>query len=477
MSEPTITPIDGYLEDEYLEDEYLGGAFLYGYGMQVNMVVKDQAAIGQQVDMVINDQDPIGMQTDMVIEDSEVIGMQVEANTDIEVFYGMQVNQEVLDALSAIGMEVKADTLRHALHDAYLVEPYLEDSYLASRMCAFMGMQVNLQVADNTDPFGMQAEMVIEDDKTLGMQIEMEIDAEDPIGMQVTRVIAVRFGMQATMVVYNITELRLMWEFPSRGTPAQEGNNWTATNTASGDFAASNLNTDIEEQVYRSTSTSIELVCDTGLAQGVPIDTIAIRNHNLTRGAQVQVQGSNNNFATINVNFNMFVEDLNMYYIAENFPTLLETNRYWKFVITDVNNPDGYVQIGCILFGASQIFSATASFLNPLIQGWRHFKDVLPTEGFTNVMNDRSLKKFIRLNFQDIDYNSGNFRIVEDMITEARTSNKILVIPTPEFPSRFAVFAKMPSLPEISHINHGRQGVGGAIVEYNSFSIEWDESL
>lgn len=479
MAPPTITDIGGYLEDEYLEGEYDGGAFAYGYGMQALMVIVNVTmVVGMQADQAIAAQEPYGMQAQMVIAADREVGMQAYQQTSGENEVGMQAQSLVEDVGGTVGMEAKHDTLRHAMRGMYLEEGgYLEEDYLVEGMWAFLGMQALQSLTDYPVSFGMQALQIINRDKLVGMQAEMVINTSNEFGMQAAQFVARRIGMQATMVLYNTTELRFMTEFPSRGTPALLGNNWTATNTAAGDFLVRNVNTDTEEQVYRSTGLSIELVCDTGLAQGVPIDTIAIRNHNLTRGALVQVQGSNDNFATVAVTYNMFVETTHMYYIAPSFPTSLETNRYWKFIIQDVTNPDGYIQVGAILFGAASIFSTTDKFLNPLTQGYKHFKDVLPTEGFSNTMNDRSLKKYLRLNFQDIDYLSGNFSILEDMFLLARTSLKVLVIPTPEFASRFAVFAKLSSMPEITHINHGFQGVGGAMVEYDSLSLEYDESL
>lgn len=475
---PVITDIGGYLEGDYLEDEYAGGAFAYAYGMQALMVIAATTVIGMQADQAIAAQEPIGMQAQMEVGNELAIGMQAYQQTAGEAEIGMQADSQVADVGGTVGMEAKHDTLRHAMRGMYLEEGgYLEEAYLVEGMWAFLGMQALQQLTEQPVAFGMQAEMVINRERNPGMQAEMIVDTETPLGFQATQIAVGRFGMQATMVLYNTTELRFMTEFPSRGTPALLGNNWTATNTAAGDFLPRNLNTDIEEQVYRSTGTSIELVCDTGLAQGVPIDTIAIRNHNLTRGALVQVQGSNDNFATVRVSYNMFVETTHMYYIAPAFPTSVETNRYWKFIIQDVTNPAAYIQIGAILFGAASIFSTSDKFLNPITQGYKHFKDVLPTEGFTNTMNDRALKKYLRLNFQDIDYLSGNFRILEEMFLLARTSLKVLVIPTPEFASRFAVFAKLSSMPEITHINHGFQGPGGAMVEYDSLSLEYDESL
>jgi hypothetical protein len=301
----------------------------------------------------------------------------------------------------------------------------------------------------------------------------MQINHEDAFGFQALQIRKTIIGMQSTMVIYNTTQLRLLCSFPSRGTPALGGNNWVSDPpAAAGDFTPSNLNTDIIEQVYRSTSSAlVSLTCDTGLPQGVPIDTIAILGHNLTRSATVQVQGSNDNFATPPaITFNMVTELQNMYWIAPELPRSAGQNRYWRFIIQDSTNPAGYVEIGAIIFGAANIFSAKESFLNPLVFGYKHFRDEMETEGFTSVTNDRALKKFLQLKFENLDYYSGNYGILTELITEARTSLKCLVIPTPEYASRYAVFAKLTELPEITFNDNG------ARENYVALDLSWDES-
>jgi len=372
-----------------------------------------------------------------------------------------------------MGMSVKADTLRHNLIGVYLEEGYLTGPYLVEQMNAYMGMQVEL-VNKVTEHLGMQVEGVVYKNLPVGMQAELIINASRAVGMQVDQITQAVIGMQATLVIYNTTQLRLMTIFPSRGTAALGGNNWTASSTGPGDVLPRNLNTDTVEQYYRSANGdtgSVELVCDTGLPQGVPVDTIAILGHNLTTSALVQVQGSNDNFATPpRITFNMMVERDNMYYIAPTLPTSAGQNRYWKFIFQDPTNTAGFIKVGTILFGASSIFSIDACFVQPVIKGFRHFKDEMPIEGFSTASNDRSLKKFIRLRFENLDFNKGNFAILDEALNYARTSLKTLVIPTPEYSSRFAVFGKLAQMPELSFTDNGVDA------SYVSLDLEWDES-
>jgi hypothetical protein len=358
----------------------------------------------------------------------------------------------------------------------YLQAPYLESNLFGEAA----GFQTRL-IANAKPVAGFQIRLIADNiiggivTNDYGFQTRLIADKLKTTGFQVTLIRNNSYGMQVVYRFYNLTQLRYMYDFPSRGTAALLGNNWTATSTATGDFLANNVNTDIVEQVWRSNNapSSQTLTCDTGITQGITIDTIAILNHNLTSSALVQVQGSNDNFATPpSVLYNMTITTLNMFYIAPEFPkSSASKNRYWRFIIQDSTNPDGFLQIGTIVFGNAKIFVYPENFKTPLSFGTKHFKDVINTEGFTNVSNDRTLKKFLTLDFEKLDGTKGNFLSLKEMWEEVRTSLKILVIPTPTRPERFAVFAKLSEMPSetIESIDD--------TTEYIDIDLNFDESL
>lgn len=420
---------EGYLEGDYLVGEYLIGQFANRTGVQVQQTIEAEAHLGVEVG------------------DAPIISQ-------------------------ATGVEVLHSKLRHALHGVYLKDGgYLEDSYLAAQYCAFLGAQVSQQIFTQ-DELGVQAQMqIVDQTRRLGVQAQMQIvDFTKSLSMETLQIRVTRLGLEVEHVLYNIKRLRIMCEFPSRG----DGTNWTATNQASGDFGPDNVNTDVIEQVFRSSGVSVTLTCDTGLAQGTPIDTIAILGHNLTRSATIQVQGSQDGtFSPPDVTFDFTeVTPDRAFYIAPTAPTAAaQQNRYWRFVINDTPNPDGYIEIGVIVFGEANVFSFGENYNNRLRQGFTHFKDTLPSEGFTTTSNDRALRKYLKIDFEELNYRFGNFSIIDEMVNYARTSLKCLVIPTPEYPERFAVFGKLNTLPEYVHNSIDEEN------EYVSFTLEWDEAL
>lgn len=463
----------GYLEKPYLsEDPYLSGQIAGAMGFQANLIIETQDQLGMQANGIIDDDNPVGMEAFGFIGTTVGLGFQANAIIDFTNPVAMQAVGNIDDDL-ALGFEAIQDTLSHTLHDKYLVEPYLSQSYLASLMCANLGMQANA-IIETTDAQGMQANLIIEDRLVpIGMQAAITIDALNALGFQADSVAVLQLGMQATIVIYNDNRLRVMCDFPSRGLTTT---NWTASSTEPGDYDINNLDTDIPEQIWRSATgvvTSINITCDTGIPQGVAVDTIFIDNHNFTSSASIVVQASNDaGFGTIGFTTTMEVTEDRMFYIK---PTAaLEQYRYWRFNINDTTNPDGFISIGIIAFGSAIIFQDNC-FTDQIRYEVRDFADTVPTEGFTNVANSRALRNILGLEFRLIDSNQRSFELLDDIFRDARTILKCLWIPTPsstnqELTKKFAAFGKLTRLPVRTHNNKGPD------LDYATFTIEVDES-
>jgi len=312
------------------------------------------------------------------------------------------------------------------------------------------------------------------------------------MGMQALFTQANALGMQVLFTIYNTTNLRILCNFLSRGNAARvgEGNNaWgnplgigeniQANSTQPGDFSAENLNTDVVEQIWRSADTvktGVRVDFDTERDQGVFLDTFSIQNHNLTRSATVTLIGSvNSNFSTTDVVHNIQIStDPNAYFIAETLPAA--GYRYWRIAIDDPTNPDDYVSMGTVVFGASRIFNAEC-IVDQIDHKLQDFADTVNTEGFTNVANSRAQKKVLRLEFRSLETGFGNFELMRDIFKTARTTLKCLWIPTPSFINheaveRFAVFSKLSEIPNERHNSKGPSDSENFV----SFSIELDES-
>jgi hypothetical protein len=305
------------------------------------------------------------------------------------------------------------------------------------------------------------------------------------IGTESTILRSQFFGFQTKIALYNTTNLRILCRFPSRGSDAITGGtnqwgeaighglNWVATSTepsATNDFDISNVNTDIVEQYWRTASgvTDPVLICDTEVA-GVFVDTMAILGSNITTSATVAFDGSNDPTFT-SVPFTTAVSpesDGDMVYISPNIP--LASYRFWRIRISDGTNPDGFVKIGAIVFGESDIFHGEC-FVDRVTWTPTNYTDSIQTEGETNVQNDRGVKNKLGLTFKNLDFNRSNYTTIKSVFEYARTVLKCLYVPTPEYPKRFMIFGKLTRIPVETHNAKGEDA------DYVDFNIEVDEA-
>ena len=501
-------------------------------GMQCRIIIADfQRELGQQANFVIADDTPLGQQANFTVLDDTPLGQQARfsfegAPTEL----GQQAEFSIATGQGPYGMQYTQTNFNHLQCLGYLEQDYLAFEHLAANICAHgamqarfdvydektLGQQAHFNIVDYRTALGQQAHFRIDALRTLGQQSLFSLSKQPALGqqaqfhiegklrtfgqqaqfvilddlafgMQAEFINVTALGMQATVSLYNTTHLRILCEFPSRGlstavglnawgNAAGQGLSWKSNSTATCDFSPQNLNTDIVEQVWRSTvDTGVNLDCDTERAQGVFLDTLAILNHNLTSSATVNLIGSNSStFATLGVVIPLEVraDDPNVYYVAQALPTA--GYRYWRVSIDDASNPDGYLEIGTIVFGAASIFVGEA-FVDQVEFQLKDYTDSVQTEGFTNVSNSRAQKKILRLDFRSLSYLRANFRIMRNMFRNERTVLKCLWLPTPdpvnqEYTARFALFAKLAQIPSETH-NHK-----GGTADYVSFTIELDES-
>ncbi len=462
---------NGYLNGPYLgRESYLGADALNAQDFQVLRVIDGSRATLFQTNFVVN-QDPLPRFFQVLRQITGPRGALVQVLRRVNEFtkgihWQIQKNPS---KPKTVNTSTKLGRILHTINadDFYLAGPYLMDGYLSKGMIVWPSFQVKRDLTKQ-DPMLFQVERVIYDvPRPKLFNVERVITKELEYGFQVNRIQRREILWQVNRILYNTKKLRVLLDFPSRGIT---GNNWTASSTASGDFSALNLNTDIVEQCWRSNGSKIvALTCDTQVSQGVFVDTVAILGHNLTRSATVEIKASNDpGFATYESIVMETNRTSNWYYIAPKAPTT--SYRYWRFQIGDSTNAADYLQIGSIVFGSSIIMVAN-DITDSVRRSTKHFSDKVQTEGFTNVSNDRAIKSGLGVEFRSIAYDVQDYTSLRRVFDTARTSIKCLWIPTPEYPERFAVFGKLSTIPEESHMSLGPKE------DYVSFNVDVDESL
>jgi len=477
-------------------------------GLQLEAKQLRETDIGLQFLSAITTANNNGLQSENLINETAPIALQAEYKRLVAQQAGLQF-QSFIATNNPLGVEfIGARGWPHyQCGPGYLEEfGYLMDwPYLAPRICVAGGAQFEA-ISQQLKEYGLQVLAKDYDDNSVGMQFQGKIFEAPLVGVQFagkryeSALIGLQFqgkiyetetygeqfqgkiyeapasglqfealriysvGMQVRVAIYNTTNLRILLDFPSRGT---SGTNWTASSTSPSStnaFNVNNLNTDIVEQAWRSApGTSATLTCDTQNPSGVFVDTVALLNHNLSGGATVVMQASTDGISWVPY-ANLTNERENMYWLAPSLP--LTPYRYFRFIIND--SGASYLQVGTIVFGSAIIFQGEC-FVDTVRFGKKQFADRVFTEGHTNISNDRGKKRYLGLEFQDLNYGKANFRQLRAVFDEAGTILKALWIPTPQSTSRFAVFGKLEDIPEETHNTKGD--------DYVSVQIKVDESL
>lgn len=466
----------GYMETAYLSDEgYMGGKVTDANGAQFRVIIQDrkQQAAHQFKALAIANSRVCG-QIKVTNTQAMRLGSQFRSTASSLIH-----NAEQFRVIKAQVTGRYAEQFNRPFHFWKSIGGYLSSSgymqdfggYLAPSQLNYYAEQFQV-IGSSTRRLGEQT-LVVNTAKIFryAEQFRTIITRTAQVGVEFGINNAVRTGNQFRVAVYNTTGLRILTEFPSRGTEAQAGNNWTATSTATGDFSPNNLNSDIIEQYWRSVTgvlSNVQLVCDTGLPQGAFVDTVALLGHNLSGGATIFVEGSNSpSFLTPGANFFIRREAENCFYITQGLP--LDGYRYWRFTLTDIGNPDNFLKVGTIVFGSALIFAGEC-FTDMVKLNRKQYVDSVFTEGFTNVKNNRGQRKSLQLEFQSLNYKKNNYRILRSIAETYGTIFKCLWIPIPQYASRFAVFGKLTELPSETHNDRGESN------DYVSMSVNIDEA-
>lgn len=445
-------PCPRYLMVPYLTDKYLAECFTTPMGTQIVLGVKERIYNNVQVNKKINFKRDVGVQVELRTHNVNDTSTQIDLKKYTDIPVSSQVDKEIRDA-NVCGVQIKSKI-------------YFKKE---------MGSQANLKIIASYDDLYLPVQVELNVNVfALGfVQTLKRIYIQNYIGVQILKIGEVSHKTQVNKVLYNTTQLRILIDFASRGVPAQNGETWTndvPDGIAEGDYDPNNLNTDILEQITKTAPgvRGFSIWCDTG-KPNTYVDTIAILNHNFTKGAVVEIYGyTTNPNGAADITIRPTVELENTYWISPDIPS--NPYRYWRIFVLDYGNPYS-IYMGVVVIGSSKIVSLAECFDNPVTFGFKHFKDTIETEGFSPVSNDRAIRKNLSLSFSMIKYNGGNYKMLRDYFITNKTDLKALVIPRPTNPSSLAVFSKLSVLPSESHT---------AITDeehYVSLTLDYDESL
>lgn len=278
---------------------------------------------------------------------------------------------------------------------------------------------------------------------------------------------------------YNKNNLRILWELS--GLDGLRYNNIIySSGSYYGDYDVLNIKNDIVEKKYRTTVREMEIVIDVGSVdpiyapiqrtQAIYIDTFSLLNTNLTLDATIELRGYGSPSAgtpslifmreSSERIFKKTKRELcgndpyqkDVIWLSDTEPE--KRYRYIYMLIKDVNNLDGYIEVGRILGGEATILInnkngdfGSDSYKEDIEYEEVSYTDKVQLNGFTEIANERAFKKKINLTFENMNTLSQNYKNLKKYWRYCRDTKKALIIPTPSNPCGFHVFSKLEKVP------------------------------
>jgi len=139
----------------------------------------------------------------------------------------------------------------------------------------------------------------------------------------------------------------------------------TLTSNVTNQKPLANMQHTSKRKVWQGAGTSATVTIDLGAAQVV--DSLLLTHENFSPTATIEWRYSSDNFATEDVSAGVLTVGSKPAGFDLVFPLLLfttVTRRYWRLLLTDGSNPDGFLQIGRLYIGRRTGF--TAGIIHPL---------------------------------------------------------------------------------------------------------------
>ncbi len=221
---------------------------------------------------------------------------------------------------------------------------------------------------------------------------------------------------------------------------------------------ASNVQDFRSAKVARTISTTLtDTILDADLGESRVIKVVSLPNHNFSIAATIRVRAGNDPTFAVTLFDSGFVDALPEIYpygvldwgdsgiwdgklgqqeYDDGYPipwTLLisppVSARYWRFEISDVTNPDGFIDLGRLVISPG--YSPSINMKQGLQIGWETSSTTTETDGGAFFHNDRVRRRFVTFTLSQIPENEGFVRLFE--LQRGRgMSNPFLFIYNPE---------------------------------------------
>lgn len=182
------------------------------------------------------------------------------------------------------------------------------------------------------------------------------------------------------------------------------------------------------------------------LGAAYEIDFVALLNHNIETGSTVKATGADDSAFSVNVvndTITWNADDLYFFFSAA------RTKRYWRIHIEDINNADGYIQIGTIILG--KYFEPSRHYTNNFRRGKRDPSDIQASDALVVYSSDKDDLEWGSFPFEGL--NAASKTEIDAMLAECKRNKAFVIVHDPDNPNSDSFLMRMENLsdPESPH--------------------------
>lgn len=175
------------------------------------------------------------------------------------------------------------------------------------------------------------------------------------------------------------------------------------------------------------------------LGAAYEINFVALLNHNIETGSTVKATGADDSAFSVNVvNETITWNATNLYH----FFSSAQTKRYWRIHIEDINNADGYIQIGTIFLG--KYFEPTRHYTNFFTRGKRDPSDSQASDASVLYSSDKDDLEVGSFPFEGLA--SADKTEIDAMLAECKRNKAFVIVHDSDNPNDDSFLMRMEEL-------------------------------
>lgn len=185
------------------------------------------------------------------------------------------------------------------------------------------------------------------------------------------------------------------------------------------------------------------------LGAAYEINFVALLNHNIETGSTLKMTGATDSgfsAGVVNETITWNADDLYHFFSSA------QTKRYWRLHIEDIDNADGYIQVGTVFLG--KYFEPSRHYTNDYARGKRDPSEVSISDSSIVYSSDKDELEWGSFPF--VGLSSTDEAEVKLMLAESKRYKAFIIVHLPATPNADSFLMRMENMIDIENVHYQR---------------------